>query len=207
MDGYGCSVRERRRGLLTATATGISEEVRARREKLILDHFRDEVAQDWDATLSTFPHPRYEIIPTQTVHDGDVDVRGYYADTRTAFPDQHHEMIALRHSDDAVIVEFYLMGTHLGPLGPVPATGAKFRVRMNAYFVFSGEDELICERIYFDQLTFVRQLLSGVNVKSVKGILLLIRVLRGIGKMSRAPNDVIPDGTEPTVAAAQVFRG
>ncbi|MEV7039705.1 hypothetical protein [Amycolatopsis sp. NPDC051061] len=51
-------------------------EVLAARQKLVLDHFRDEVTQDWDATLSTFPHPHYEVVATMTVHDGDGAVRG-----------------------------------------------------------------------------------------------------------------------------------
>lgn len=163
----------------------ISEETRARREQLVLDHFRDEVAQDWDATLSTFPHPHYEIVPTQTVHDGEHAVRGYYHDTRLAFPDQRHEMIALRHSDDAVITEFYLLGTHLGPLGPVPPTGGTFRVRMTAYFVFDENEELVTERIYFDQLTLVRQLLSGLDLRSPRGLLQLLRCLRGFARLAR----------------------
>jgi steroid delta-isomerase-like uncharacterized protein len=170
----------------------ITDEVRARREQVVLDHFRDEVAQDWDATLSTFPHPRYEVIPTETVYDGDAAVRGYYASTRTAFPDQRHEMIALRHSDDAVITEFYLLGTHLGPLGPVPATGGTFKVRMTAYFVFDEHDQLVCERIYFDQLSMLRQLLAGINLRSVGGVVLLLKALRGFAKLSRQPKDVIP---------------
>ena len=170
----------------------ISDEVRARREKVVLDHFRDEVAQDWDATLSTFPHPRYEIVPTSTVYDGDAAVRGYYHYTREAFPDQRHEMIALRHSDDAVITEFFLLGTHRGPLGPVPATGSEFKVRMTAYFVFDEHEQLVCERIYFDQLTMLRQLLSGLNLTSVGGVVTLLRALRGFAKLSREPKDVIP---------------
>lgn len=64
-------------------------------------------------------------------------------------------MIALRHSDDAVICEFYLLGTHLGPLGPVPPTGGTFKVRMNVYFVFDENEQLMTERIYFDQLTLL----------------------------------------------------
>jgi predicted ester cyclase len=166
-------------------------DVRARREKLVLDHFHDEVAQQWDDVLATFPHPRYEIVATQTVHDGASAVRGYYEETRTAFPDQRHEMIALRHADDAVITEFYLLGTHLGPLGPVPPTGGSFKVRMTAYFVFRGEDELVCERIYFDQLSLLRQLLAAIDLKSPKGLLLLARVLRGFVKLSRGPKDEI----------------
>ncbi|MFN8150222.1 MAG: ester cyclase [Solirubrobacterales bacterium] len=171
----------------------ISDEVRAKREKVVLDHFADEVAQDWDATLSTFPHPRYEIVPTQTVHDGDGAVRGYYHDTRVAFPDQHHEMIALRHSDDAVIVEFHLLGTHLGPFGPVPPTGSSFKVRMTAYFVFDEDEELCCERIYFDQTTFVRQLLGGIDKRSPSGLLTLAKALRGFARLAKEPKDVIPD--------------
>ena len=36
--------------------------LRARREKLVRDHFEDEVKQDWAKVLSTFPHPRYELL-------------------------------------------------------------------------------------------------------------------------------------------------
>jgi len=178
---------------IEGAAIVITDEVRARREKVVLDHFADEVRQDWDSVLSTFPHPRYELIPTQTVHDGESEVRGYYHDTRVAFPDQHHEMIALRHSHDAVVVEFYLLGTHLGPLGPVPPTGGTFKVRMTAYFVFDENENLVTERIYFDQLTLLRQLLGGIDMKSPKGLLQLLKVLRGFAKMSREPKDVILD--------------
>lgn len=166
--------------------------VRAAREKIVLDHFADEVAQQWDDVLSTFPHPRYEIVATETVHDGDAEVRGYYHDTRVAFPDQRHEMIALRHADDAVVVEFFLLGTHLGPLGPVPPSGSAFKVRMTAYFVFDADETLVCERIYFDQMTLIRQLLAGIDKRSPRGLLTMVRVLRGLGKMGRRPKDAIP---------------
>jgi predicted ester cyclase len=174
------------------------DDVRARREKIVLDHFHDEVEQDWDAVLSTFPHPRYEIVPTQTVHDGGSAVRGYYHETRVAFPDQRHEMIALRHCDDAVVVEFHLLGTHRGPLGPVPPTGGSFKVRMTAFFVFDENEELVCERVYFDQLSFLRQLLGAIDLRSPKGLLTLARTLRGFAKLSREPKDVIPDTPERT---------
>ena len=44
------------------------------REKLVLDHFADEVKQDFNAVLSTFQHPHYELIATGAVHDGRDDV-------------------------------------------------------------------------------------------------------------------------------------
>jgi predicted ester cyclase len=175
-----------------------SREVLAARQRLVLDHFHDEVAQDWDSTLSTFPHPHYELIATMTVHDGDRAVRGYYHDTRVAFPDQHHELIALRHSADAVIVEFWLMGTHLGPLGKIPPTGSRFRVRMTVYFVFDAEERLTCERIYFDTLTMLRQLIGGLDLKKPKNVLLALKCLRGLLAMTgEQPDPRLTATTEP----------
>jgi steroid delta-isomerase-like uncharacterized protein len=166
-----------------------TDAVRATRERIVLDHFRDEVAQRWDDVLATFPHPRYELIPTGVVHDGHAEVRQYYHDTRVAFPDQRHEMIALRHSDDAVICEFYLLGTHKGPFGAIPPTGNAFKIRVTAFFVFDGET-LVCERIYFDSLTWLRQLLGGLDFKKPGSYLLLVKALRGIkGLGSNQPAD------------------
>lgn len=173
-------------------------EVRAAREKLVLDHFHDEVTQDWDRTLSTFPHPHYELVPMMLVHDGDSDVRAYYHDTRVAFPDQDHEIIALRHSDDAVIVEFWLLGTHRGPLGSIPPTGSRHRTRMTAYFIFDEDENLVCERVYFDRLTMVTQLVRGIDLKRPRGWLTLGRVVAGLLRMSgEAPDPRLTDTTPP----------
>lgn len=154
--------------------------LRARREKLVLDHFHDEVEQDFEKVLSTFPHPRYELIPLGVVHDGRKEVMEYYLDTRRAFPDQRHEMIQLRHSDDAVICEFWLLGTHTGPFGRIPPTGNTFRVRMTAFFIFEG-DTLVCERIYFDVLTMLKQLIGDVSVRRPETLVRLGRT--GLGAL------------------------
>uniref|UniRef100_UPI003F497984 ester cyclase n=1 Tax=Actinomadura sp. CA-154981 TaxID=3240037 RepID=UPI003F497984 len=159
------------------------------REKLVLDHFRDEVLQDWDATLSTFPHPHYELIAQMTVHDGDSEVRQYYHDTRVAFPDQEHEMIALRHANDAVIVEFWLIGTHKGPLGKIPPTGSSHRTRMTAYFIFDEDENLINERVYFDQLTILKQLLGGLDKRNPADLLKLGRAVAGALAMAGGEPD------------------
>lgn len=165
------------------------EDVLRAREKLVLDHFHDEVAHDWDATLSTFPHPHYELIAQMVVHDGDQAVRQYYTDTRRAFPDQDHELIALRHSHDSVIVEFWLMGTHTGPLGRIPPTGGTHRTRMTAYFLFDEDERLVTERIYFDQLTVLKQVISGIDRRRPSGIRKLLQVFRGMLAMSGGQPD------------------
>ncbi|AZG46030.1 ester cyclase [Gordonia insulae] len=175
------------------------ETLRAR-QKLVLDHFHDEVVQEWDDVLATFPHPHYELIPTLTVHDGDSEVRGYYHDTRVAFPDQDHEIIALRHSADAVIVEFWLLGTHLGPLGGLPATGQHHRTRMTAYFIFDENENLVCERIYFDTLTLLKQLLGGINLKDPRQWPTLVKALRALSTMSGQPDPRLLNTSVPELA-------
>src|SRR5437016_5682027 len=136
---------------------GAQKSTRERREAIVREHMESENRHDFDATIDTFAHPRYEIIPTGDVYDGEDAVRRYYEETRAAFPDQRNEQIALHHADDVVIVEFYLLGTHLGPLRGVPPTGKDFRTRMTALFLFEGE-RITCERVYFDQLSIVTQL-------------------------------------------------
>ncbi|HUP91244.1 MAG TPA: ester cyclase [Solimonas sp.] len=154
---------------------------RGRREALVRAHMADENTLDFDAVLKTFPHPHYEIIPTGAVYDGRKDVSAYYADSRAAFPDQRNEIISLRHADDAVIVEFWLRGTQLGAYRGLPATGQSFEVRMCAYFIFQGE-RLVCERVYFDALSLVRQLLRGVSLRKPGSLLVLVGMLRGLRK-------------------------
>jgi len=112
---------------------------------------------DFDATIATFEHPRYELIATGQVFDGEDEVRGYYAASRSAFPDQRNEVHSLRHADDAVMVEFDLLGTHRGEFAGFAPTGGEFRCRMVAVFEFAG-DRITNERVYFDSATILRQL-------------------------------------------------
>jgi steroid delta-isomerase-like uncharacterized protein len=137
--------------------TSAGAELRERRESVVREHMDSENHHDFDATIGTFAHPRYEIIATGDVYDGELEVRRYFAETRAAFPDQRNELIALHHADEAVIVEFDLLGTHLGPLRSLPPTGRSFRCRMTAFFFFE-DDRIVCERVYFDQASILRQL-------------------------------------------------
>ncbi len=145
-----------------------SAQLRSRREAVVREHMESENHHDFDTTIGTFAHPRYEIVPTGDVYDGEAEVRGYFAETRTAFPDQRNELISLRHADDAVIVEFDLLGTHLGPLRALPPTGRSFRTRVTAFFIFDG-DLIVCERVYFDQLSILRQLGVAHDPSSLAG--------------------------------------
>ena len=131
--------------------------LRARREAVVREHMESENRHEFDVTLRTFAHPRYELIATGEVYDGEEAVRGYYAASRAAFPDQRNEIRAMHHADDAVVVEFDLMGTHRGPLRGIPPSGREFTCRMVALFLFEA-DRITCERVYFDSATILGQL-------------------------------------------------
>jgi steroid delta-isomerase-like uncharacterized protein len=140
----------------------VTVDLRERRLAIVREHMESENRHTFDVTLATFDHPRYEIVPTGDVYDGASEVARYYDETRTAFPDQRNENATLYYAGDAVITEFDLLGTHLGELRGIPATGKSFNVRCCAIFEFAvGSDRIICERVYFDQATIAGQLLAA----------------------------------------------
>jgi ketosteroid isomerase-like protein len=133
----------------------VTDELRQRRLQVVRDHMRLEMEHDWDGVLATFERPHYDINDGQAVFRGEDEVRRYFAASRTPFPDQGNEVIAMAAEGDRVLVEFWLTGTHLGPLRRadkvIQPTGRKFRVRMMASFEFkSGSDRIVCERPYVD---------------------------------------------------------
>jgi steroid delta-isomerase-like uncharacterized protein len=138
------------------------------REAVVREHMESENVHDFDTTIATFAHPRYEIVATGDVYDGDAEVRRYFEEPRAAFADQRNELVALHHADDAVIVEFDLLGTHLGPLRSLPPTGRAFRCRMASFFQFE-DDRIVCERVYPDQTTILRQLGVAHDPASLAG--------------------------------------
>lgn len=144
-------------------APGADQDLAERRIQVVRDHMALECVHDWDAVIATFDHPRYEMHGGGAVFDGEAAVRGYFAASRTPFPDQGNEIIAIAHGGDTVLVEFWLTGTHLGPLAlpgrTVEPTGKPFRIRMAASFEFApGGDKIVCERPYYDQFAVLRAL-------------------------------------------------
>lgn len=134
-------------------------DLRERRLAVVREHMESENRHEFDATMATFEHPRYEIVPTGDVYDGAEEVARYYETTRAAFPDQRNENTELHVADDVIIAEFDLLGTHEGELRGMPPTGRSFRCRCCALFFFAPEtDRIICERVYFDAATILSQL-------------------------------------------------
>ena len=129
----------------------IDDATREAREKVVREHLDAENRLDFDAAIATFERPRYELIGTDTVHDGPDEVAEYYSQLLEAFPVQGYELISLRHADDVVIIEFWMTGTSKEP------AGRHFKVQMMAFFIFEGTG-LVCERVYFDSGSILRQI-------------------------------------------------
>jgi len=118
-------------------------ELDERRLEVVRQHMEAENRLDFDAVIETFARPRYELMASGRVFDGEDEVRQYFAQSRRMFPDQRNEDAVLRVIDDGVVAEFDLLGTHV-------ETGRAFRSRMLALFLFE-DDHIVCERVYFDR--------------------------------------------------------
>jgi ketosteroid isomerase-like protein len=117
------------------------ENRQGRREAVVLEHMESENVQDWDRTMATFSHARYEL-PDGRVIDGRADVLRYWLDGRTVVPDQRNELIELEHLDDVhVLIEFWLRGTPT-------TTGRPFETKLWAVYDFDDDDLMTNERVY-----------------------------------------------------------
>ena len=52
--------------------------MRAQREAIVIEHMESENRHEYDATIETFAHPRYELIATGDVFDGRAEVERYF---------------------------------------------------------------------------------------------------------------------------------
>ena len=100
----------------------MTTDLEERRLAVVREHMESENTQDFDRTIATFARPHYELMATDEVFDGEDDVRAYYVCTRGDFPDQRNENSVLRSTEDGVVVEFDLLGTHSLARHLVPVT-------------------------------------------------------------------------------------
>ena len=134
------------------------QHLRTHREQIVDAHIQAETAtHDIRAALATFRHPRYEVPAFGAIADGAEAVEGLLGQLLGAFPDFWVRRIATHHADGAVIVECKFGGTHKGEWAGIPPSGKRMEVQAACVFVFDGAD-LVCEKVYFDHATILRQL-------------------------------------------------
>lgn len=126
-----------------------------RREAVVREHVAAENRQDIEATIATFDRPRYEV--NGEPHDGESAVRDLLQGMMGGFPDFHAEVEKVYHAENVVVGEARVTGTHSGLFAGVPPTERRVHYAMAAVFEFE-EDRLICEKVYFDIATILRQI-------------------------------------------------
>ena len=121
--------------------------------------WRPRTSHDYDTVIGTFAHPRYELMATGQVFDGEDEVRQYFTLSRTPFPDQRNELVSMRSHRRRRHRRARPARHPPGPLRGDEPTGRTFRSRMAALFIFEdGGDGIVCERVYFDSGDILRQL-------------------------------------------------
>ena len=88
---------------------------------------------------------------------GDPRCARVYAESALGLADIDFETRGIHHAGDAVFHELVFSATHCEHWRGLPPTGRIVRYPMLNVFLFE-EDRLICERMYFDLLTPLRQL-------------------------------------------------
>jgi hypothetical protein len=130
---------------VTADPALLASSDRAVRRALVtLEHMNSENTQEWDRTIKTFSHPRYEL-PDGRVIDGRDEVMEHWVEGRALVPDQRNELISLEICDGGqVLLHFYLRGT---PRGSIEG----FEAKLWAVFDFDSDDLMTNERVYVDR--------------------------------------------------------
>lgn len=158
--------------------------IAARRLQRVEEHVRFENSHDLDGLMSTFgSNGFYDDEPWAEHHQGLDAVRSYYQDLLRAAPDFHIEIKRRHVTEDGVVLEVQLTGTHSGTWRGLPGTGRRFSFPLCAFFTFDEADRLSGERIYYDKATVLQQtgvLSDPTSLKGRLGALLLhpITVLR-----------------------------
>jgi steroid delta-isomerase-like uncharacterized protein len=138
------------------------EELRAWRQKVVLEHVAGENAKDLERVMNTFAAPCYDLAAAGAGRmEGDEAVRALQHRNWAAFSGVRYEVAKLHHCDAGVILEFFIRGRHEGTYLEVPPSGKSIDVPAIAVFEFDGRD-LVCERPYVNQALLLAQMRSAL---------------------------------------------
>jgi len=141
-----------------ATAS-IPKDRRSARIAMVEQHIRLENAHDLQGVLGTFGDTaRYEDEAWGERYGGRDGIRDFYRQLMAALPDLVIDVKRTHVTDDAILVEVIISGTHLGAWRGLPATGRRVEVPLCGVYTFDADDRLAGEKIYYDRGTVLRQL-------------------------------------------------
>lgn len=132
---------------------------RSARIEIVEQHIRFENEHDLEGVLRTFGDvARYDDEPWNEHYNGRDGVRLFYEQLMKALPDLEIDVQRQHVSDDAILVEVIIRGTHLGGWRGLPPTGRRVEFPLCGVYTFDADDHLAGEKIYYDRGTVLRQL-------------------------------------------------
>ena len=137
----------------------ISKDRRSARIAIVEQHIRLENEHDLEGVLRTFGDAaQYDDEPWGEHYEGRSGVRQFYQQLMKALPDLIIDVQRRHITDDAILVEVMIRGTHLGGWRGLPATGKRVDFPLCGVYTFDPDDRLAGEKIYYDRGTVLRQL-------------------------------------------------
>jgi steroid delta-isomerase-like uncharacterized protein len=139
--------------------TSIPSDRKSARLALVHEHVRLENEHQLEGVLSTFgQNAQYQDEAWGDRYPGRDGVRAYYEQLIAALPDLEIKVLQEHVTDDNVLLEVLICGTHLGAWRGLPATGRRVEIPLCGVYTFDDDDRLAGERIYYDRATVLRQL-------------------------------------------------
>ncbi|HXF13387.1 MAG TPA: ester cyclase [Terriglobales bacterium] len=140
-------------------AGGPQIDTRSARIAIVEQHVRFENAHDLNGVLGTFGNTaHYDDEAWGEHYKGSAGVRQFYEQLMKAMPDLKIEILNRHVTDEAIVLEVMIRGTHLGPWRGLPATGRRVDLPLCGVYTFDSDDRLSGEKIYYDRGTVLRQL-------------------------------------------------
>lgn len=140
-------------------SASILQDRQAARIALVEQHVRLENEHDLEGVLHTFGNTaQYDDEAWSEHFHGREGVRLFYEQLMHALPDLEIEIQRWHVTDDAILLEVIIRGTHLGSWRRLPPTGRRVEFPLCGVYTFDSEDRLAGERIYYDRGTVLRQL-------------------------------------------------
>jgi steroid delta-isomerase-like uncharacterized protein len=152
------------------TSTSIPKDRQSARVTTVEQHVRLENEHDLEGVLRTFGDTaRYDDEAWGEHHEGRNGVRQFYEQLMKALPDLEINVQRRHVTDDAILLEVVICGTHLGAWRGLPATGRRVEFPLCGVYTFDADDHLAGEKIYYDRSTVLRQLGVFHEPQSVSG--------------------------------------
>jgi steroid delta-isomerase-like uncharacterized protein len=132
---------------------------REARIRLVEEHVQAEIDHDLEAIMRTWGEsPWFDDVAWEERSYGRDEVRAHYEELLTSFPDLDIEVHERHVTDEAVILEVTVSGTHLGQWRDLPPLERKMASRVCAIYTFDDKGMLELERTYYDKAAVLEQL-------------------------------------------------